>query len=184
MRPSLKNLNSANMSAPDQFYQAAMGASGVFVADSSNPFYTTTVSNLIISSITVSGGISIYSFSGSPDITEVMVGNNLIVSSCTNEVNNGEFEITAINSGASTISVINARGVAQGSLAGGASTRPFYGARVVQPLADTVFTSFVDDALGSNGYIEGQGLLATSGAVFGIITKVVVASGAVRLYCI
>ena len=183
MNPSLKNQNSANMSAPDQFYKAAMGNSGVFMADSSNPFYTTQVNGLVIASIAFSAGVSTYTFSGTPDLSEVMVGNALEVYGCTDNRNNGKFTITAVNDGADTISVSNVIGVAQAS-AGGADTIPFDGARIAQAMEDAEFTSFVEDSFGDDSYIEDNGLLASQGAIFGIITEVVVSSGVVRLYLI
>jgi hypothetical protein len=184
MNPSLKNQNSANMSAPDQFYKAAMGNSGVFMADSSNPFYTTQVNGLVIASIAFSAGVSTYTFSGTPDLSEVMVGNALEVYGCTDNRNNGKFTITAVNNGANTISVSNVIGVAQASAGGGADTIPFDGARIAQAMEDAEFTSFVEDSFGDDSYIEDNGLLASQGAVFGIITEVVVSSGVVRLYLI
>jgi sugar lactone lactonase YvrE len=49
-----------------------------------------------------------YTFTGSPDLSAVIVGHQLVASSCTNGTHNGTFEITAVNNASDWIEVVNA----------------------------------------------------------------------------
>ena len=49
-----------------------------------------------------------YTFTGSPDLSAVIVGHQLVASSCTDDTHNGTFEITAVNNASDWIEVTNA----------------------------------------------------------------------------
>lgn len=74
--------------------------------------------------ITKSGGNGVYTFTGSPDLTNIPTDGSakLSVVNCTSAGNNGEFPITAVNTGAFMITVTNAGAVTE---AGTATARAF-----------------------------------------------------------
>jgi hypothetical protein len=74
--------------------------------------------------ITKSGGNGVYTFTGSPDLTNIPTDGTakLSVVNCTTAGNNGEFPITAVNTGAFTITVTNAAAATE---AGTATARAF-----------------------------------------------------------
>jgi hypothetical protein len=74
--------------------------------------------------ITKSGGNGVYTFTGSPDLTNIPTDGTakLSVVNCTTAGNNGEFPITAVNTGAFTITVTNAGAATE---AGTATARAF-----------------------------------------------------------
>jgi hypothetical protein len=74
--------------------------------------------------ITKSGGNGVYTFTGSPDLTNIPTDGSakLSVVNCTTAGNNGEFPITAVNTGAFTITVTNAGAATE---AGTATARAF-----------------------------------------------------------
>jgi hypothetical protein len=74
--------------------------------------------------ITKSGGNGVYTFTGSPDLTNIPTDGTakLSVVNCTTAGNNGEFLITAVNTGAFTITVTNAAAATE---AGTATARAF-----------------------------------------------------------
>jgi hypothetical protein len=49
-----------------------------------------------------------YTFTGSPDLSAVIVGHQLVASGCTDGTHNGTFEITAVNNASDWIEVVNA----------------------------------------------------------------------------
>lgn len=49
-----------------------------------------------------------YTFTGSPDLSSVIVGHQLVASGCTDDTHNGTFEITAVNNASDWIDVTNA----------------------------------------------------------------------------
>lgn len=49
-----------------------------------------------------------YTFTGSPDLSAVIVGHQLVVSGCTDNTHNGTFEITVVNNASDWIEVTNA----------------------------------------------------------------------------
>ncbi len=77
------------------------------------------VSGLIISSITNPAGNTYrYNFSGTPDLSTVIVGDYLHAKDCTNAANNIKKVITAVSDASDYIEVTNASGVAQGAAGG------------------------------------------------------------------
>lgn len=103
--------------------------------DSSNPFYTTKVSNLVISATTytapddpndVIGSMDVV-FSGTPDLSEVMVGNRLDIMQSSDPENVGVHYITGVNDGTDTITVEIRNGKTNASATGYAETMPFIG---------------------------------------------------------
>lgn len=70
--------------------------------------------------ITKSGGNGVYTFTGTPDLTNIPTDGTakLSATGCTSAANNGEFVITAVNTGAFTITVTNAGAVTEPGLAG------------------------------------------------------------------
>lgn len=76
-------------------------------------------SGLAISSISNPAGTTFrYNFSGSPDLSTVVVGDYLHVKSATTAANNGRFLITGVSDGSDYIEVTNASGVVQAGAAG------------------------------------------------------------------
>ncbi len=82
--------------------------------------YEKVISGLVISSITrPSGSTSRYNFSGSPDLSSVVVGMKFFAAQCTANANNiRAASITAFDNSAKWIEVTNTGGSAQGSPAG------------------------------------------------------------------
>lgn len=79
---------------------------------------------LILGSLTISGitnpvgSTYRYSFSGSPSLSGIAVGDHFHATGCTNSNNDGKFPITAVNDGSDYIEVTNSNGATQGGAAG------------------------------------------------------------------
>lgn len=67
----------------------------------------------------------VYSFSSAASATDFVVGEKALMASHTNAANDGNFFITAVNSGGNNVVVWNASGVAQGGVAGTVNTNRF-----------------------------------------------------------
>lgn len=149
----------------------SLGEAATYRVDSSNPFYTTKVSGLVISAATYTApvgdgsvGSIVFAFSGSPDLSEVMVGNYLRVNVSSDVENKGDFKITAVNDGADTITVEALRGVTNASATGFAETLPFVGAYSLECDVDTVGLAVDQDGASGAAYSD---RFAGTGEVFG-----------------
>lgn len=77
------------------------------------------VSTLTISSITRPGGnTSRYNFSGTPNLSTVLVGDFLHSKDTTSAANKGRFPVTAVSDAGDWIEILNPSGVAQGGAVG------------------------------------------------------------------
>jgi len=98
--------------------------SGQFGVKVQDHVHNTTVGRLRVQSLTVSsitrpgGNTTRFNFSGSPDLSTVVVGDFLHRKSCTNALNNGRDVITAVSDGSDYIEITDADGVAQAGVAG------------------------------------------------------------------
>lgn len=98
---SLSNISNAN--------EAQFGRFGTFNLSSSNPFYSTSLDYTVVSDITAdtSGNIT-YTLSGSPDLSEIVVGSYVVVNGDQdNAANNGIKQITNVIDSADQITVDN-----------------------------------------------------------------------------
>lgn len=69
---------------------------------------STIIGSLNISTIAWTSGTTVrYTFSGSPDLSGVVVGHQLQATGCTNALHDGTFEITAVSNASDYIDVIN-----------------------------------------------------------------------------
>jgi len=156
----------------------ALGDAYTINVDSSNPFYTTKSSGLVIDETTYTAGAQgaagtiVFSFSGSPDLSEVMVGNFLEVSECEDIANTGQFEITVVNDGADTLTVSAMHGLTNDSSSGNAETLPFFHVYAMECETDTVGLAVVEG--NSVGAALGQ-LVVGTGRV-GEFTEVTIAT--------
>lgn len=162
----------------------SMGEAYTVRVDSSNSFYTTKVSNLTISATTYTAGVGdaagsiVFEFSGSPDLSEVMVGNYLRVNDCGDIENTGDFKITAVNDGSDTITVEALRGKTNASATGKAETLPFFGAYSLECMVATSGLSVSQDGDAGASFPE---LTAGLGSL-GTFTEVTIStSGLVEL---
>lgn len=185
---SVKNPSIKGISTPSKvgtnYDKYSIGEAYTVTVDSSNPFYTTKVSNLTISATTYTAGnypnagTIVFAFSGSPDLSEVMVKNYLRVNECGDEENVGDFEITAVDNSAKTITVSSVRGLTNGSATGKAETLPFFHAYSLECLSDTTGLSVSRDGAAGASMPD---LVAGTGSL-GEFTEVTIAtSGVVEL---
>lgn len=181
--PAIQGISSPTMGS-SMYDNYSMGDAYPFTVDSSNPFYTTKVSGLVISATTYTAGVGnaagsiVFEFSGSPDLSEVMVGNYLRVNVCDDIENTGDFEITAIDDGSDTITVATLHGKTNASSGGYAETMPFVGAYSIECKVDTSGLSVSQGAGGGAGFGE---LVAGIGSL-GEYTEVTIStSGLVEL---
>ena len=163
-----------------------LGNRPTFTVDSSNSFYTTKVSNLVISATTYTAstdpnnpfGSMVVEFSGTPDLSEVMVGNYLRITTCEDVENISDFKITAVDDGADTITVEARGGVTNASSSGAAETLPFFPAYTMFCTTETVGLAYVEE--GEAGAAEDQ--LTVGTGLYGPFSEVTIAtSGKVRL---
>ena len=183
MNPQIKGQNSENLNTQSDYNNFTTGGRPSFNATSSSGFYTTKVSGLTIASIAVSGSNCTYTFSGTPDLSEVMVGNFLSIALTTDVNNSGSFEITAINDGADTLIVTNTNGVAQAGAAGKAETLPFGNARAIYGVtAVTDFDSLVEDNCFLNATALAAQPLAVNGWLWGDFSEIIPSDGLVKIY--
>lgn len=182
--PSIQGLSSPSLIGT-QYDAASMGQMADFKVDSSKPFYTTKVSNLVIDEVTwtastLTGGLGtlVFSFSGSPDLSEVMVGNYLRVHFASDIENAGDFPITAIDNSAKTITVSSKRGKTNGSSAGRAETLPFFGAYSIECTANTTGLSVTEDYSDGAAFDD---MLAGTGQLGSFFTEVTLTDGQVTL---
>jgi hypothetical protein len=128
----------------------ALGDAYTINVDASNPFYTTKLSGLIIASTTYTAGAqgaagsTVFTFSGTPDLSEVMIGNFLQVNECEDIENTGQFEITATSDGSDTITVSAMHGLTNASSSGKAETLPFFHVYAMECETDTVGLAVVE----------------------------------------
>lgn len=181
--PSIQGINAPSMGGSNYDYYS-LGQAPTENVDASNPFYTTKVSNLTISATTYTAGVGdaagtiVFTFSGSPDLSEVMVRNYLRVNECEDINNVGDFEITAIDNSAKTITVSSIRGLTNASSSGKAETLPFFGAYSIECFTDTSGLSVTE--VGQDGAANGE--LTTGTGMVGEFTEVTIStSGFVRL---
>jgi hypothetical protein len=182
--PSIQGLSSPSLIGT-QYNAAKLGQMADFKADSSNPFYTTKVSNLVIDEVTWTAptlldglGTLVFSFSGSPDLSEVMVGNYLRVHFASDIENAGDFPITAIDDGAKTITVSSKRGKTNGSSVGRAETLPFFGAYSIECTEDTTGLSVTEDYSDGAAFDD---MSAGTGQLGSFFTEVTLTGGQVTL---
>jgi hypothetical protein len=126
--PSQEGIANANY-MPPVAHDIALYAESMFYANTTRQYRTqlqlTGVSaNLLTIStgaggITKSGGNGVYTFTGTPDLTNIPTDGTAKLSSTgnTSAGNNGEFVITAVNTGAFTITVTNAGAVTEAGTA-------------------------------------------------------------------
>lgn len=181
--PSIQGLHAASVGGSNYDYYS-LGQAPTFNVDASNAFYTTKVSNLTISATTFTApvgnaaGSIVFEFSGSPDLSEVMVGNYLRVNVCEDIENTSDYEITAVDDGADTITVKALRGLTNASSSGKAETLPFFGAYSVECFTDTSGLAVTE--VGQDGATNGE--LTTGTGMVGEFTEVTIStSGYVRL---
>lgn len=169
LNPSIQGISTPSRIGT-QYESLSLGNAATFRVDSSNPFYTTKVSNLTISATTYTAGAYpnagsiVFEFSGSPDLSEVMVGNYLRVNVCGDLENTGDFKITAVNDGADTITVEALHGKTNASATGKAETLPFFGAYSLECLVDTSGLAVSQDGDAGASFpdlVAGQGSLST-----------------------
>jgi hypothetical protein len=128
----------------------ALGDAYTINVDASNSFYTTKLSGLIIASTTHTAGAqgaagsTVFTFSGTPDLSEVMIGNFLQVNECEDIANTGQFEITATSDGSDTITVSAIHGLTNASSSGKAETLPFFHVYAMECETDTVGLAVVE----------------------------------------
>lgn len=141
-KPSIQGISSPSADGVN-FGGYALGNAYTVNVDASNSFYTTKVSNLTISATTYTAGAQgtvgtiVFAFSGTPDLSEVMVGNYLDIRDCEDIENMGRHQITAIDDGADTITVSAIRGLTNGSSSGKAETLPFFYVYAMECETDT-----------------------------------------------
>lgn len=181
--PSIQGIHAPSMGGSNYDYYS-LGQAPTRNVNASNGFYTTKVSNLTISATTYTAGVGdaagtiVFTFSGSPDLSEVMVGNYLRVNECEDINNVGDFEITAFDNSAKTITVSSIRGLANDSSSGKAETLPFFGAYSIECYTDTSGLSVTEE--GQGGAANGE--LTTGTGMVGEFTEVTIStSGYVRL---
>lgn len=181
--PSIQGLHAPSVGGSNYDYYS-LGQAPTFNVDSSNGFYTTKVSNLTISATTFTApvgdaaGSIVFTFSGTPDLSEVLVGNYLRVNECADIENTSDYEITAVNDGADTITVKALRGKTNASSSGKAETLPFFGAYSIECLTDTSGLAVAE--VGQSGATNSD-LVAGTGMVGEFTEATISTSGYVRL---
>lgn len=189
---SAKNPSIQGISAPSllgtQYDAASIGQAAKFIVNSTNSFYTTKVANLVFDEVTWtpsanvgSAGSLVFTFSGSPDLSEVMVGNYLRVHTADDIENMGDFEISAVDNSAKTITVKSFRGKTNASTGGNAETLPFWGAYSMECLEDTTGLSVSEDYKTGGDFPD---MLAGTGQLGSYFTEVTATGGSVRLYLV
>ncbi len=180
LNPSIEGIGNSSRSGT-RYDSLSMGEAYTVRVNSSNSFYTTKVSNLTISATTYTEGVGdaagsiVFTFSGSPDLSEVMVDNYLRVNVCDDIENTGDFRITAINDGADTITVEALRGKTNASSGGKAETLPFIGAYSIECLEDTSGLAVSQDGVAGADIPD---LVAGTGTL-GLFTEVTIATSGV-----
>jgi len=184
--PSIQGIGTGSRTGT-RYDSLSLGEAYTVRVDNANSFYTTKVSSLVIDNTTYTApvgntaGSLVFGFSGSPDLSEVMVGNYLRVNDCSDLDNTGDFKITAIDNSAKTITVETYRGVTNASSAGNAETLPFVGAYSIECIEDTTGLAVSED--GSAGASVPE-LFANVG-LLGFFTEVTIAtSGTVDVKCL
>jgi len=183
---SVKNPSIQGIGTPSRtgtrYDSLSLGGAYTVKVDSSDGFYTTKVSNLTISATTYTAGVGdaagsiVFTFSGGPDLTEVMVDNYLRVNVCEDIENTGDFRITAV--GASTITVEALRGKTNASSSGKAETLPFEGAYSIECLVDTSGLSVSQDGDQGASFPD---LVAGTGSLGTFTEATIATSGLVEL---
>lgn len=183
INPSIQGISTPSRTGT-RYDELSLGGAYTVRVNASNSFYTTKVSNLTISATTYTAGAYpaagsiVFAFSGSPDLSEVMVDNYLRVNTCGDIENTGDFRITAVDNSAKTITVESLRGVTNGSATGKAETLPFFGAYSIECLADTAGLAVSQDGDAGASFPD---LIAGTGSL-GTFTEVTIAtSGLVEL---
>lgn len=181
--PSIQGIGTGSRTGT-RYDSLSLGEAYTVRVDNANSFYTTKVSSLVISATSYTApvgntaGTLQFTFSGSPDLSEVMVGNYLRVNDCSDLENTGDFRITAVDNSLKTIDVETFRGVTNGSSAGNAETLPFVGAYSIECLADTAGLAVSQDGDAGASFPD---LIAGTGSL-GTFTEVTIAtSGLVEL---
>lgn len=185
-KPSISGVNTNEMNDMGTVNQVSFGHRGVFDVNSSNGFTCTSVSGLVVSSITVTGDTAVIAFSGTPDLSEVEVGNYARIWGNPSNADNNDIDqlpITDVDTGAYTIDVTIAglRMVTQAGAGGFVDISPFLGGAAIQCLSDTVFTSVVENNHFGSSYLATATKLEGF-IVYGDFQEVTVASGDVRVY--
>lgn len=100
--------NTVSIPTGTQTKQSATGTLWETTADATIPAAVDVLEDLDVNNITWQSGNTIrYTFSGSPDLSSVTVGDLLIPSGASFAANNGAFTITAVNNGSDYIEVTN-----------------------------------------------------------------------------
>jgi len=181
--PSIQGIGTGSRTGT-RYDSLSLGEAYTVRVDNANSFYTTKVENLTISATTYTAGVGeaagtiVFEFSGSPDLSEVMVDNYLRVNTCGDLENTGDFLITAVDNSAKSITVSSYRGVTNDSATGKAETLPFVGAYSLECLSDTTGLSVSQDGVQGATFPE---MFANVGTL-GFFTEVSIAtSGVVEL---
>lgn len=142
--PQIKGIHTGSTERALEAY--SLGQKYTLPVDSSNGFFTSELNNLSISGIAYTAptdpndvqGSSVVTFSGSPDLSEVMVKNMLKIQEADDFENIGLFEITAIDNSAKTITIKQRNGKTNASMTKGkACTMAFFGAYAITCLETT-----------------------------------------------
>lgn len=175
---TLKSVETSIVSVPEGSLvsQSSNGVKWETTADAEIPAGTGAVlTALDVNNITYQSGTTTrYTFSGSPSLASVTVGDLLTVTSAANAVNNGDFFITAKNDGADWVEVTNSsKTSSSGDETGSAASADITNVATVDVDVQTIYSGPYSASIGSINTIVTPvtGWLAVTNAAVAVVGR-------------